>query len=82
MAVHNLCQTVQPLIQERERGVWAVTEIESELYNLLMLISVHSMAEASYGNGSVSLDASSYQRLSAAKTKRRPCGGYDIRMGV
>jgi len=63
MAVHNLCQTVQPFIQERERGVWAETGIESEVYNLLMLISAHSMAEASYGNGSLSLDASGFQRL-------------------
>jgi hypothetical protein len=42
--------------------VWAETGIECEVYNLLMLISAHSMAEASYGNGSVSLDASGYQR--------------------
>ena len=28
-----------------------------------MLSSAHSMAEASYGNGSVSLDSSGYQRL-------------------
>jgi len=43
--------------------VWAETGIESEVYNLLMLISAHSMAEASYRNGSVLLDASGYQRL-------------------
>jgi hypothetical protein len=52
-----------PFIKERERGVWAKTGIECEVHNLLMLISAHSMAEASYGNGSVSLDASGYQRF-------------------
>jgi len=43
--------------------VWAEKGIESEVYYLLMLISAHSMAEAIYGNGSVLLDASGYQRL-------------------
>jgi len=55
---------------ERERGVSAETGIESEVYNLLMLISAHSTTEASYGNGSVSLDASGYRRLCLQQRQR------------
>jgi hypothetical protein len=58
-------------IHTGKRRVCGQTGIEIEVYNLPMLISAHSMAEASYGNGSVSLDASGYQRLVCSKDKEK-----------
>jgi hypothetical protein len=91
MAVYNLCQTVDPFIKRSEGCVWTQTEIESEVYELLMFISAHGVARTSYGTGSVSSDVRGDQRLCSqlwpttlftAVTNGNPCGGYNVRMDM
>jgi len=52
-----------PFINETIGCVQTEKEMEGKVYELLILISTWSVAPASYGNGSASLDVSSEQRL-------------------
>jgi len=46
--------------------------MEGKVYELLILISAWSVAPASYGNGSASLDVSSEQRLLFETVQKKP----------
>ena len=55
---HNMCQTVDPFINDKQECVQTETEIGSEIKELLPLVSAWSVAPSSYGSGSVSPDVS------------------------